>query len=149
MKVTFIFKGSVKPPISYENIARRIIILVKKLYVLPDTIEIQFESMGPNIYGMTMLDPRFPNRVRINQDLSLQEFILPLVHELLHLHQIFTNKLQTRSGGRILWENNLYKVDTLKLSYEEYVNLPWEVDVAIKQKGILDTINQHSKKWVK
>jgi hypothetical protein len=87
MKVTFIYKGSVKPPSIYEKFSEKVINIMKALYVLPDTIEIQFEQMGPSMYGMTMLDPRFPNRIRINQDLSLEEYLLPLTHELIHLHQ--------------------------------------------------------------
>ena len=94
MKLTFIYKGSSKPPKLYEIFTKKVIELVKQIYVLPDTIEIQFEDMDNNIYGMTMLDPRFPNRIRINQNLILEEYVLPLTHELLHLHQIFTNQLQ-------------------------------------------------------
>lgn len=145
-KVTFIYKDSLKPPAHYNKFCEKIIVLVKQLYVLPDNIEIQFENMGDSVYGMTMLDPRFPNRIRLNQDLSLEEIILPLTHELLHLHQIFTNKLQSRSGGRILYEGQIYKVDTMKMSYQDYQNLPWESDVIIKQKKLLEFIDHNKKK---
>lgn len=129
-----------------EKFIECVIILVKKLFFLPDNIEIQFENMGDSVYGMTMLDPRFPNRIRLNQDLTIEEIILPLTHELLHLHQIFTNKLQTRSGGRILWDGQIYKVDMMKLSHEDYQNLPWEIDVTINQKKLLEFIAQNKKK---
>lgn len=142
-KIIFIYKGSTKPPTIYETFTNKVISLVKKLFVLPDSIEIQYENMGQNIYGMTMLDPRFPNRIRLNQDLSIDELLLPLTHELLHLHQIFTNRLQSRSGGRILWEGQIYKVDTLQMSYEDYQNLPWELDVANNQKKLLEFIKQN------
>lgn len=146
IKINFIYKESSTLPKHYEKFISKIISLIKQLYVLPDNIEIQFENMGDSVYGMTMLDPRFPNRIRLNQDLTIEEIILPLTHELLHLHQIFTNKLQTRSGGRILWDGQIYKVDMMKLSYEDYQNLPWEMDVTINQKKLLEFIAQNKKK---
>jgi len=146
MKVTFIYRGKSKPPVIYEKFTEKVIKLVKTIYVLPDRIEIQFENMDPNVYGMTMLDPRFPNRIRLNQDLSLDEFILPLTHELLHLNQMFTNRLQSRSGGRILWDNVLYKVNTTELSYDDYRQLPWENDVAEKQHKLLSFLRENNRK---
>lgn len=146
MKVTFIYRGKDKPSVIYEKFTEKVIKLMKTIYVLPDRIEIQFENMDPNIYGMTMLDPRFPNRIRLNQDLTLDEFILPLTHELLHLHQIFTNRLQSRSGGRILWDNVLYKVKATELSYEDYTQLPWESDVAQKQHKLLSFLRENNRK---
>jgi len=146
IKITFIYKGSTKPPDIYCKLAEKVTNLVNTLYILPQIIEVQFEEMGPSIYGMTMLDPRFPNRIRINQDLSLEEFLLPLTHELVHLHQIYTNKLQARSGGKILWEGQIYKSDSSKLSYDEYLNLPWEFDANQKQKQILEFLKQHKRR---
>jgi hypothetical protein len=119
---------------------------MKKMFVLPDTIEIQFEEMGPSVYGMTVLDPRFPNRIRINQDLSLEEYLLPLTHELLHLHQMYTNRLQSRPGGRILWDKQSYKVNMMTMSYNEYQQLPWELDVAEKQQKVLKLLQENNRK---
>jgi len=146
MKVLFIYRGKSKPPIIYEKFTEKVIKLMKTIYVLPDLIEIQFENMDPNVYGMTVLDPRFSNRIRLNQDLSLDEYLLPLTHELLHLHQMFTNRLQSRSGGRILWDNVLYKVNTTELSYEDYRQLPWEDDVAQKQHKLLSFLRENNRK---
>jgi len=140
--VIFIYKSTVKHTQSFETLIKKVIMLVKQIHVLPNTIEIQFEDMGPNIYGMTMLDPRFPNRIRLNQHLNFEEIIIPLTHELIHLHQIYTNKLQTRSGGKIIWEIQIYKVDSLKMSHEEYLNLPWELDATAKQNKLLEFITQ-------
>jgi hypothetical protein len=146
MKLIFIYKGSVKPPDIYEKFTEKVIKLVKTLYVLPDNIEIQFENMGDSVYGMTMLDPRFPNRIRLNQDLSLEEYLLPLTHELIHLHQMFTNRLQSRQGGRIMWDKTLFKVNMLEMSYDEYQELPWELDVIEKQEVLLKLLNENKKK---
>jgi hypothetical protein len=145
-EVIFIYKGQSKPLQSFTILTEKVIQLVRKLYVLPNTIEIQFENMGKNIYGMTMLDPRFPNRIRLNQDLSITEYVLPLTHELIHLHQIFTNRLQCRSGGRILWENTVYKVNMLEMSYNDYQQLPWELDVVEKQQKLLKLLQENSRK---
>jgi hypothetical protein len=124
----------------------KVIDIMKKMFVLPDTIEIQFEDMGPSVYGMTVLDPRFPNRIRINQDLSLEEYLLPLTHELLHLHQMYTNRLQSRPGGRILWDKQPYKVNMMTMSYNEYQQLPWELDVAEKQQKLLKLLQENNRK---
>jgi hypothetical protein len=146
MKLTYIYKGSVKPPDIYEKFTAKVIDIMKKMFVLPDTIEVQFEDMGPSVYGMTVLDPRFPNRIRINQDLSLEEYLLPLTHELLHLHQMFTNRLQSRPGGRILWDKQPYKVNMMTMSYNEYQQLPWELDVAEKQQKLLKLLQENNRK---
>lgn len=142
-KNTFIYSGSLKPPIIYEKFIDKVILIVKNLYVLPDCIEIQFIDIGDNVYGMTMLDPRFPNRIRLNQNLTIDEIVLPLVHELIHLHQIYTNKLKSRKGGLIIWENQVYKVDMLNMFFDEYHNLPWEVDATQKTQNLLDLIKKH------
>jgi len=142
----FIYKSDIKHSKNFELLIVKIIEIVRKIYVLPEHIEIQFENMGGSIYGMTMLDPRFPNRIRLNQDLHETEIVIPLTHELLHLNQIYTNRLQTRSGGRILWDNEFYKVDSLKLTYNDYLNLPWEYDVSIKQQKLLEFIKSNNKK---
>ena len=142
-KNTFIYSGSFKPPKTYENFINKVILIVKKLYVLPDTIEIQFLNMDKNVYGMTMLDPRFPNRIKLNENLSLDELVLPLVHELMHLHQIYTNKLKSRKGGIIIWENQVYKIDTLNMLFDDYQNLPWEVDANQNMQNLLNLIKKH------
>lgn len=144
-KLTFIYKGSTQPNLFCEKLISKVVNLVSEIYCLPETIEIQFENMGASVYGMTMLDPRFPNRIRLNQDLRTEELILPITHELLHLHQIFTNRLQSRSGGKILWDKQMYKVDSLKQTYAEYQNLPWELDVIDKQKKLLEHIKKKTK----
>jgi hypothetical protein len=124
----------------------KVIELVDKLYVLPNEIEIVFESLGKNVHGMTMLDTRYNNRIRLNIDLSIEEYIIPLTHELLHLHQLFTNRLQPKLRGKILFDNMLYKVDSLNMSYEDYMNLPWEQDVAEKQRKLLIFLQENSRK---
>jgi len=148
MKLTFIYKGSSQPNYIYEKFTDKVIKIVKSIYVLPDNIEVQFETMGKNVYGMTMLDPRFPNRIRLNQDLPLDEYLIPLTHELLHLHQIFTNRLQSRTGGRILWDKTIFKVNMLEMSYNDYQQLPWELDVLEKQKTLLKVLSENKKKLI-
>ena len=146
MKITFIHVGSKEPNRLCEKLSEKVINLVHTIYVLPAKVEIQFENMGPNVYGMTMLDPRFPNRIRLNQSLSLEEIVIPLTHELIHLHQMYTNRLRYSTGGRIFWDKTVYKVDMLKMSYDEYQQLPWERDVIEKQEKLLKFLQQNNKK---
>jgi len=144
--IRFIYKGPYQLTSYDEKFITKLVNLVKQFHILPDDIEIQFQNMNNNVYGMTMVDVRFPNRICLNHTLSLEELILPLTHELLHLHQVFTKKLQCRSGGRIFYNGKLYKVDDATLSYEDYQNLPWEQDVNIKQKTLLEFITENIRK---
>ena len=141
-KITFTYSGSIRPPVTYERFVTKIIKLVKKIYVLPETIQVQLCDLDDSLYGMTVLDPRFPNRIKLNQILDINDVMIPLIHELMHLHQIYTNKLQSRKGGIILWENQVYKVNMLNMSYAEYQNLPWEIDADQKVKKIIDFIKK-------
>jgi hypothetical protein len=124
----------------------KVIELVDKLYVLPNEIEIVFESLGKSVYGMTVLDKHTNNRIRLNIDLDINEYIIPLTHELLHLHQIFTNRLQPKTNGKIMFDGVLYKVDSLNMSYEDYTDLPWEQDVMEKQCKLLIFLQENSRK---
>lgn len=146
LKVKFIYIGDSKPNSITEKFITKVVNLLQQILVLPNYIEFQFEDIGNTVYGMTMLDPRFPNRIRLNKNLTLEEIILPLTHELVHLHQIYTNRLQTRSGGRILWDGQIFKVDSLNISYEDYLTLPWEEDATKKQVKLLEFFKFNSKK---
>lgn len=113
------------------------------LYIdLPENIIIEFVDLGPNMYGESTLTFNKDSKVRINLQLSCNEFIYPLIHELLHLNQIHEGKLSVSRFGDCIWEGKIYKIDQSKMSYAEYMQLPWELDVADREKQLLANILQ-------
>jgi hypothetical protein len=103
--------------------------------------------MSLSIYGQTTLDPRFSNRVRLNSHLSPKEIIIPLVHELIHLHQTHTKQLSMLRDGTIVWLGRKYGMrSTQNLSYKDYCQLPWEMDVSTKERLLLEKVLDYAKK---
>jgi hypothetical protein len=113
------------------------------LYIdLPDDIIVEFVDLGSNMYGESTLTFNKDSKVRINLQLSCKELIYPLIHELLHLNQIHEGKLSVTRFGDCVWEGKTYKIDQAKMSYKEYTQLPWELDVAHREKQLLANILQ-------
>lgn len=106
---------------------------------LPKKIEIQFTKLSDSVYAEVSLDSRFRNRIKIDENLSPKEVIVPTVHELLHLSQIHTGRLVGRRDGSFLWEGKVH-LPIKGIDHRAWKNLPWEVDVAEKQQNLLDKI---------
>ena len=113
------------------------------LYInLPDNIIVEFVDLGPHMYGESTLTFNKESKVRINLQLSAKEMIYPLVHELLHLNQIHEGKLSVTRFGDCVWEGKTYKLNQSKMSYKEYTQLPWELDVTSREQQLLANILQ-------
>jgi hypothetical protein len=134
--VRFYYYKGVTPDNQKEKVARYICGRLRDYLELPDIIEIELIQLGPNNYGETLIDYRTPNRIRINLDLSINDIVIPLTHELLHLEQIYQKRLTNTRFGDIIWENKTYKVNK-NMSHKEYLAQPWEQDVAEKQQKAL------------
>ena len=110
---------------------------VSKVIELPDTIEICLYPLADNVYGG--IDVARVNRIGLNYDLPLQVLPKILTHELIHVHQKHTGILSIKPNGMCYWHGIPY---TNKLpedmSYEEYNNLPWELDVVNKQQQVFN-----------
>ena len=140
MLIQFIYQDN-NYSIKKELVAKQLCDSVFKIITLPDSLEIEFITMSDSVYGETMLDSRFKNRIRINSVLTEREIIIPIVHELIHVHQIHTNKLQLKSNGTCVWNNKIYKLSqSNKLNNSEYSLLPWEIDVVNKQQSVLNEV---------
>lgn len=134
--LTFLYTGIEKNTNNEKVLIKMVNKLAQKL-PLPTKFEIEFTLMKPNAYAETLINPRF-NRIKLNADLGIKESIIVLTHELIHLSQLFTKKLQYKTNNIVIWENKLYDLtDATKLSYEEYQQLPWELDVAAREKDLL------------
>ena len=115
-----------------DNIFR----IMSTLIELPDNIEVEFHALSESVYGETLLDSRFKNRIRLQESLSPKEVIVPLIHELLHLNQVYTGKLSGRRDGTFLWNKKIYHAPKTP-TIHEWSKLPWEIDVAEREKQIL------------
>lgn len=138
MKVQFIYIGD-KYDKDRETIVTNVCELASEHLNLPQYIEVEFKSLKDNVHGETILDPRFKNRIRLNENLLAREVIGPLVHELLHLNQTFTGKLSYRRDGNYIWENKPYMVPE-NPTYNDWSKYPWEVDVVNKQQLLVQKI---------
>lgn len=149
MNINFFYRGC-NPEVNKEKIITNTCNTAKKYIKLPEELEVEIQNFSsPNyqrqyryVLAETVLDSRLKvNRIRINNDLSQKEIVIPLVHELLHLNQIVEGRLSVYKNGDIFWENKRYQLkDPTKSSYDYYENLPWEVDVRAKEKTLLNKI---------
>lgn len=116
-----------------QKVVTNIINKVANLIPLPDRIEVVFQSMAPSSYGETVVTASFTKRIILNQDLSLKDLFYPTIHELVHVSQIHQKKLSVSRTGVYIWEHKTYPVDPLKMSYQDYQQLPWEQDANYQQ----------------
>lgn len=138
MRVKFAYAKDCTPDEDKQKIITSICTSAARYLRLPDTITVQLLSMGNSTYGETVLDPRMLDTIRINHDLSLNDFIYPVCHELIHLDQIVTGRLSATKSGKIYWEGCLY-TDSEK-EFEQYQKLPWEEDVTIRIEQLIKNI---------
>lgn len=138
LNITYIFQD-IEPNNTTKLLLSRVCNLVNETVSLPKNIEIEFRQLDKSNYAETSLNPRFSNRITINSDLHFSEMIIPLIHELIHLNQIYTGQLSKRRDGVYIWEGKQYNLSK-KMSYNEYLNLPWENDVLIRQETLRVTI---------
>lgn len=138
MKVLFIYQSDDKS-IQREIVATKLCEAVSQIIELPDIIEIEFSNLSQSVYGETIINPRFKNRIRINNTLNAKEIIPAIVHELIHLNQTHTGLLSMTRDGRYIWKNKIYTSPAVKeLSFNEHSQLPWEIDVAQRQQKVLN-----------
>lgn len=130
MKVQFIYQGSIWLP-DQEKVVINLCKCVAKVIELPNNIEIEFAKLAPSVYGETLLFGRFRNRFRISDTLTPKEIIKPVVHELIHIHQVHVGKLKAMRDGTYIWMGRQYRnSDPNTLTNAQYQNLPWEQDVS-------------------
>lgn len=133
--ITFIYSGEIydrRREMVVENVFR----IVSDMLHLPEKIEVEFRTLSESVYGETLLDHRYKNRIRLHDILSPREVIVPFIHELLHLNQVYTGKLSGRRDGSFIWNGVVYHAPKVP-SITEWSKLPWEVDVAEKEKDLL------------
>jgi hypothetical protein len=133
--IKFIYSGD-KFDRNRELVVDNIFRIMSTLIELPANIEVEFRALPESVYGETLIDNRYKNRIRLQESLSPKEVIVPLIHELLHLNQTYTGKLSGRRDGSFMWNKKVYHAPKTP-SLEEWSKLPWEIDVAEREKQML------------
>lgn len=128
--VTYIYESNDKN-LDRENLVKKIIDYISTLIKLPNDIQVVFAILDDSIYGSTFVNPRFKNRITINNKLTNNELPYVLIHELIHINQIHTGLLSVSSNGKYIWGGNIYNINNI-----DYDNFPWEQDVAAREKQI-------------
>lgn len=126
IEVSFYYQNTPKSPV-HEQMIRSLAIALGSLIQLPNKLQVCLYPFLENVYGG--IDQRVKNRFGININLSLDQIPKIVVHELIHIHQRHIGMLDIRSG-HYYWRNIPYgnKLPE-EMSYEDYKNCPWEIDV--------------------
>lgn len=140
MNIKVVFPKNSQPDIAKAKVAERLCQAAFLCLKLPDYIEVHFAHMSPGTYGEAILKPGINRVITVNLDLTVNEIIYPITHELIHLSQMHEGKLAVSRTGLYVWEGKTYKVDTTTLSHKEYMQLPWEYDVTQRQRKLIEQI---------
>lgn len=125
--VRFYYQDGNRLP-QHEAIVNAFTVAVAKVISLPPLVEVCLYNLGKNVYGG--IDMFRINRVGINIEVPLEQLPKILTHELIHVHQKHTGTLKIKRDGSSYWHGVLItKKMPEDMLYEEYENLPWELDV--------------------
>ena len=134
MNVQIFYNGS-KPKRDYEVIITSFSNAVSHIIELPETVEVCLYPLAPNMHGG--IDRVRVNRIGINYNLLIQDIPMILTHELIHVNQKHKGLLKIDNSNRCFW-HGIFQTDKLpeQMTYDEYENLPWEVDARNKQTEV-------------
>ena len=122
------------------KIVRSICLAMAELIDLPESLTIEFVNMAKNQYADSSLDNTNTNLIRMSLALTVNDLMVPLVHELIHVNQMHEGKLMITEDGIFIWNMKTYELIIEDLPYEEYLMLPWEADVRHRQPKLLQEI---------
>lgn len=136
--------------VAVNTLFTRAMTFIDKYFTLPKTMSIILKPMN-GVHGYWLeniktmyIDPRLRSK---NRNLGVQ--LSCLIHEAAHAEQCYNGTLTFKEDG-VYWCGKKYCTVISDLSYEEYMNLPWEVDARLKQDSFVALLAQdiieHSKK---
>lgn len=117
-------------------VLQHLFVYAQKILELPAQIEVQLMPLPGGEYARSHLSNRFRNRIVLNSELTAREIMLPFIHELIHQQQAHQGWLSTLPGGTVVWKQQHYAY-TPDCTWEQYTNLPWEIDAFSQQTNIL------------
>ena len=132
----FISGGILPEQQTTAAVIRNIVTQAANYIELPENVQIVLADLGPEVFAQSHLSARFRRRITCNTRLTVQEIMLPVVHELIHVSQQHTGRLRVTPSGSIIWQAKQYR-NLDNLAYEEYRALPWEQEAFAQQHIIL------------
>ena len=114
--------------------------MVSEQLTLPDELTLEFCKMANNQYADSSLKNNSDKHIRLNLELTVNDILVPLVHELIHVNQMHEGRLMITNDGIFIWNMKTYELIIEDLPYEEYLMLPWELDVSHKQPKLMQEI---------
>ena len=145
MNIVFHYNQT-KPKKEYEVLITSFSNAISNVIELPEIVEVCLYPLANNMHGG--IDRVRVNRIGINYSLLIQDIPLVLTHELIHVHQKHKGILKIDHKNNCYW-HGIFQTNKLpeQMTYEEYENLPWEVDVRNKQQQVFSaalrlTVNQ-------
>ena len=141
MHVSFFYQPNLNLK-HYEAVITAICNRAELFLELPSTLDVHLYRLNPSTYGG--IDHHKLNSIVLSTDLQLKSIPMILVHELIHVSQRHTNMLRIYNDGSYVWMGKFYtRTSPELLPKDEYLNLPWELDVndrlPLLLKKILDT----------
>jgi hypothetical protein len=142
--VRYFYKNTQKSQVK-ELIISSLINSLSTLISLPNEFEICIYDLPNNVYGG--MDKYIHHRIGLNASLTLEDIPKILVHELIHVHQCHTKLLEIKNGGIYYWRGIPYdNIMPDDMSYQDYKNCPWEIDVEMKIDNLLTLSLELAKK---
>lgn len=135
MDIKFFYKNN-QHSYKHEFIVTRFANAIKQVIELPDSLEVCLYPLADNVYGG--IDRMSVNRIGLNYSLDFESIPKILTHELIHVSQKHLGHLLIKPNGMCYWHGIYYtKKLPEEMTYEEYHNLPWEMDAYNRQSKVL------------
>jgi hypothetical protein len=120
----------------HEFIVTRFANAIAQVIELPPTLEVCLYPLADNVYGG--IDRMHVNRIGINYNLEFESIPKILAHELIHVSQKHLGHLLIKPNKMCYWHGIFYtNKQPEDMTYEEYHNLPWELDAYSRQTKVL------------
>jgi len=138
MQVNFFYKNSTADE-KREFIIKKIIRNSCQYLTLPNKLDVYICLLNDNTYGG--VDQFFSDRIILSSVLNLQTIPIILIHELIHIDQQQSGTLKISKDGWYKWKGKLHSnVKPTNLDHNEYLNLPWEMDVYNRLPALIQKI---------
>ena len=90
-------------------------------------IDVEFENIGETFGYCEEGDTNRDFTLIINKNLSIDDLVTTIAHEMVHVKQYARNEL-THINGKHMWKSRLYN--------EDYYNSPWEKEAYALEEGL-------------
>lgn len=122
-----------------EKVFGLVVNAARSFLKLPDLIEVIVMKLQPNVYGG--VDHRHMHKIAINSALTAEESAKILIHELIHVEQRYTGRLQVKRN-MMYWDGRPKTVEhATTMTLAAYKSLPWEVDAYSRQNELAQKIS--------